>query len=234
MKVNSFFICLIAVASAIIASCKKDKNIEAPLDLGYNYYPTTTGKWVAYDVDSIVYDDFKKTIDTFHFQVKEVIESHFLDNSGRETERIERFHRKSDNEPWQLRDVWSSNRTATSAEKVEEDQRYVKLSFPLKKGRKWNGNAFNSFEEEEYKLENFDQPLKIGTLEFDSTLSVLQVADSNFIEKKFVKEIYAKNIGLIYKKYIHVSDNDGSINGDLESRITTGVKYYYTINSFGN
>ena len=70
-------------------SCKKDSTIV--LDAGYAYFPNKAGHYIIYDVDSIVHNDFKKTVDTFRFQLKEYIESVFYDNSGRPTLRIERY-----------------------------------------------------------------------------------------------------------------------------------------------
>ena len=39
-----------------------------------------------------------------------------------------------------------------------------------------------------------------GTIDSDSTLTVLQVADSSNVQKVYSVEKYAKNIGLVYKE----------------------------------
>ncbi|MGD1844835.1 MAG: hypothetical protein ACFB10_05520 [Salibacteraceae bacterium] len=120
----------------------KDKSGE-PEDLGYDYFPVETGHWVEYKVDSIVYDPFNQSIDTFQFFLREEIAGEFQDLEGRSTLRIERFKRENDTLAWRLIDVWTANRTSTTAERVEENERIVKLSFPVRLNQQWNGNAFN-------------------------------------------------------------------------------------------
>jgi hypothetical protein len=224
---------LLILFSLLFIACKKDQETVS-YDNGYAYFPVTTGSYVVYDVDSIRYDDFKGTIDTFKFELKEVIESEYLDNSDRNTLRIERY-KKFPGQSWVLTDVWSANRNASNAEKVEENVRYVKLSFPITKSKKWNGNAFNSEGEMEYKYSEVHSALTIGSLSFDSTITVQQEADSNLIEKRVKTEIYAKNVGLVSKRYIDVACKDSVINFNLpfDKRITTGVKVTYTIKDFG-
>jgi len=132
----------LVVIVLLFAACKKDKAVET-VDIGYNYFPTEVGRYVVYQVDSISYDDFftPVKIDTAHFQLKEVIESVFTDNEGRASERIERYVRYADTLPWSLRDVWYQTRSTTKAEKVEENVRFIKLTFPTQNNQKWNGNA---------------------------------------------------------------------------------------------
>src|SRR4030067_3558016 len=96
LKTTLFLQGLITV---LIISCKKDVSVNP--DLGYEYFPATVGKYVVYDVDSIVYNDFTGTTDTFKYQIKETIESIFLDNSNRQTLRIERYKKNySDTVPY--------------------------------------------------------------------------------------------------------------------------------------
>ena len=99
----------------ILFSCKKDDTV---VDLGYNYFPESVGTFVIYDVDSFVYNDFTHTIDTFTFQVKEIIESVYKDNANRNTLRLERYYRGDASQDWLLQDVWVANKTVNRAEKV--------------------------------------------------------------------------------------------------------------------
>ena len=86
-------------------------------DLGYNYFPADIGVWVVYDVDSIVYNDFTDSVETYNYQIKEIVESAFIDGEGRETRRLERYIRLTDTLPWSINDVWFANRTASRAAK---------------------------------------------------------------------------------------------------------------------
>jgi hypothetical protein len=217
-----------------LSACKKDKHVET-IDLGYDYFPNEKGSYIIYDVDSIHYNDFTKRIDTIRFELKEIVESVFQDNEGRPTLRIERYKKFSNQTDFKLTDVWVANRNNRNAEKVEENTRYVKLVFPVVKGSKWNGNAFNAEGELEYVYKQVNAAATIGSLQFDSTLTVYQQADSNLIEKKLKYEIYAKHVGMIFKKDEDVESKDSVINVNVpfDKRITTGNKVTYTIKSFG-
>lgn len=227
----------IGVVLLALVACKKEKNTFP--DQGYGYFPDEVGKYVVYDVDSIVYDDFNGSVDTFRFQVKEHIQSMYFDNSSRKTQRIERFKKiynkniSYSNLPWVLSDVWAANRTATTAEKVEENIRYVKLAFTVQQGKKWNGNAQNTATAQDYEYTEVNVPASVASCSFDSTLTVTQLDKENLIEKQYYKEVYAKNVGLVYKQVIDVKSK--VINQQyIMDRISSGLIYTMKVNSFGS
>ena len=185
--------------------CKKDK--LPPSDVGYDYFPNQIGKWVIYDVDSIVYNDFTNEIDSFHFQIKELIESDYVDSEGRVANRLHRYKRIGAGESWSIKDVWSIVKTNKTAERLEENVNYVKLSFPAGVGGSWDGNAANIYDEWMYQYTDYDSQYTLGNLSFDSTLTVLQRDENLGIEKDYYVEVYAKHVGLIYKQSIHLEQD---------------------------
>ena len=210
-------------------SCKKSETIK-PIDLGYSYYPSNVGHWIKYDVDSTYYDGFTHTVRKYHFKLNEEIQSTFLDNQNRPTQRLERYVQMSDTTSWYLRNVWASNLTSTTAEKVEENIRYVKLIFPISESQTWNGNAYNSLGEMDYTYNNTFKPFTVNGITFDSTITVIQNVDSNLIYVKYMIEVYAKNIGLIYKRYEDIQKQP-----DLQiDSIVGGLDYTYRISSYKN
>lgn len=215
------------------ASCKKDSS-PAP-DFGYDYYPVTAGSWIIYDVDSTFYNLFTHQTEFYSFQVKEHIDSILPDNAERAMVRIKRYYRNNSSESWTIGRVWYAVKTKERVERTEENVKFVKLIFPVRKNKTWNGNAMNSEGELTYKFTSVHTPSTIGGSTFDSTATVLQQADSNLIQKKYKTETYAKHVGLIYKEYVDVSVQDTVIDFSkpFEERINTGVKYIYRINSFG-
>ncbi|MDB4104209.1 hypothetical protein N9545_01625 [Salibacteraceae bacterium] len=50
----------------MLGACKRNNQIQE-VDFGYDYLPLYQGAWIEYDVDSIVYDDFNASVDTFSF-----------------------------------------------------------------------------------------------------------------------------------------------------------------------
>ncbi len=205
------------VSICYLTSCSKDtKSSQTNNDIaGYWYFPTDTGHWVIYNVDSISISSAHPA-DTYHYRLKEYIPSTYIDNSGNLTERIERYIWNDSSVTWNISNVWTSNVHTQDAEKVEDNVRYVKLSFPVKVNATWNGNAFNSiYPEWDYTYSNIDQPFSIGSLHFDSTLTVIQVQDSNLVYKHVGIEKYAKGVGMIYKEFRIDSSNSatGAYNG---------------------
>lgn len=213
-KYALFYFILTAALICGLNACKKDKEVTS-VDIGYDYFPTLKGTYIIYQVDSLYYNDFTATIDTFQFQIKEKITDNFLDLSKRPTQRIERFYRKNVSEEWIIKDVWFANRTSSTAEKVEENTRYVKIVFPLKKEAEWNGNRFNNLGEQNYSISKLNEAFSIGSLSFDSIIHIQQAADSNLIEKSLAYEIYAKHVGLVYKRNLQLTDKDSVINYTL-------------------
>mgnify|MGYP001577640639 CR=1 FL=1 len=176
-------------------------------DLGYNYFPADIGVWVVYDVDSIVYNDFTDSVETYNYQIKEIVESAFIDGEGRETRRLERYIRLTDTLPWSINDVWFANRTASRAEKVEENVRFIKLIFPVKNGALWNGNAANTLGNRDYQYVETNVSMAVGGILFDSVLTVLQRDEDLGIVKDYFLEKYAKNAGMVYKVAIHLEQD---------------------------
>lgn len=213
-----FFIIII---SFVYSSCKRDGSIGP--NMGYNYFPDKVGHYVIYNADSIYYDN--EQADTFKFLVKEKIESIFYDNQNRPTLRIERYVKNySSTIPysamsWALKDVWFANRTATRAEKVEENVRFIKLAFPVKKSQTWNGNAQNVIGPWNYSYSFFDLPRTIGGVVYDSVLEVKQKDELTLINKRFYIERYARNVGLVYKQIIDVESQPNGIHPDSTAQL---------------
>ncbi len=237
----------IFIVSVIISSCKRDGSTEP--DLGYNYFPNKVGQYVIYNADSVYYDS--EQADTFKFQIKEKIESIFYDNQNRPTMRIERYVKIYNSTipysamSWTLKDVWMGNKTATTAERVEENVRFIKLAFPVKKSQTWDGNAQNTIGKWNYSYSFFNLPRTIGGIVFDSVLEVKQKDELSLINKKFYIERYAKNVGLVYKQVIDVESQPNGIHPDsvnllaqfyntpILQRIDSGVLYTIYVLEYG-
>jgi hypothetical protein len=189
----------------LIVSCKKD-NPVTPIYYGYNYFPNRVGHYVIYNVDSIVVNQLHaQPIDTFKYQIKEVIDSFFTDGSGRPTQRIVRYKRADSTKAWVIQKVWSGNLTTTTAERTEDNIRFLKLTFPIKLSATWNGNINYTIGDWEYQYTNVNGGFTLGKNYFDSTLTVLQDSNLNLVQHQFYLERYAANVGLIYKDVIDLS-----------------------------
>jgi hypothetical protein len=208
----------------VLNSCKEDETIQVP-PVYFNYVPTNIGNTITYDVDSTYYNEFDSSVAVFHFQIMERIDSTYIDNQGRPTQRIERFKRDSVSGPWYPVSTWNSTLTTARFERVENNMRYVKLGFPISSSTTWNGNAYNTLGYEEYYYDTYHEPFSIATFSFDSVSTVIQVDDNNLIHRKYGEEKYANHVGKIYKEFI---DADKYLTGQYKQ----GIVYKETINSY--
>jgi hypothetical protein len=215
-------------ATYFFTGCRKETLPVSPVSL--NYFPTKTGKWVEYSVDSVYHGENDNLNDDsvyyYHCEIKEVIDSAYVDGTGREIQVIKRYYRRFTQEDWSLINVWTQYLTSNSAYRVENNISLHKLAFPISADITWNGNDANAEDEELYSYEYFHEPGIFNSLEFDSTLSVIQVDEDNYIERIFGNEIYATGVGLIFRQY----DNLGKINGI----VVNGYEIRTTVTAFGN
>ena len=192
----------ISILISLWVSCKKD-NSNTEVNLGYTYFPVRVGEELIYDVDSVYHDPFFGTTSYVHYQIREVVDSVFNDNQGRPTMRIERYRNDSSASfpNWIIYNVWTANRTATTAERFENNIRYVKLIFPVQQGKTWDGNSMNVYDEQDYELTYAHQPEAINSLSFDSVAMVTQINDTayNILFPKYEFEKFATGVGLIHK-----------------------------------
>lgn len=191
----------------IVSSCKKSDYKSA--NMYYSYFPTEIGSWTEYEVREIRHESSIGS-DTNYYYLKEVITEEFIDNQGRVTFRVERYKKDSLNQDYSISDVWYSNLTNTTAEKVEENIRFVKLNFPVSANSIWNGNAYNTEIEWEYEYDSLHMERTYNNLYFDSTIKVDQINNINPIQNQVAFEIYANYVGLIRKSYINIENGDGS------------------------
>ena len=209
----------------LLASCKKD---AAPdVNVGYTYFPDEVGHELIYDVDSTYRDPFFGTTTFIHYQIKEIIDSVFIDNQGRPTMRIERYRNDSSasNPNWIIYNVWTANRTSTTAERFENNIRFIKMIFPVESGKTWDGNSMNVFDEQDYEYTYTAVPEQLNSLSFDSVTMVTQINDTafNILFPKFEFEKFAAGVGLIHR---YNRQLDYTVNGQTGQLDTSRFLLY--------
>ncbi|MDB4104208.1 hypothetical protein N9545_01620 [Salibacteraceae bacterium] len=96
----------------------------------------------------------------------------------------------------------------------ENNIKTVPLVFPPKVGEDWDANAFNIEKPLFYSYDYVDQNEAFGDDVFENTLRVIQVNDTdNFIIKQFAEERFARNVGLVYKKWFDIETQFGIDSG---------------------
>lgn len=235
MKQLKFILSVVGIL-ALFYSCKEDK-ITLPVP-SYNYFPTDYGRFVVYNADSIVHrtDDNNNddSISYYHYQLKDVIDSTFPDLEGKKRQVILRYYKDSITD-WTLRNVWSQLLSSSTAYRYEDNIAYHKLAFPISSSIKWNGNDMNTDVEELYSYQSIHSSSQVSsmsfdsvttTLQFDSTINVLQIDETLFIGRTYGVEIYAENVGLIYKERDELTYNGAQ-------QISSGTEYKLTVMDYG-
>lgn len=234
---RKLFLLLFPILVLFAFGCDKEDPFQP--DFKYGYFPLETGFYAIYDVDSIFYDDFftPTKVDSTSYQIREYIESTFTDLQGREAFRIERYRRDSPAQSWQVKNVWFAVRTATAAERVEDNLRFIKLTFPPRVNERWEGNQFIETKDKlafmdgwEYEYLSIDEPHELNGHFFDSTLTVFQRDRDVLTEWVFAKEMYAKNVGLIFREWKYLKKQDVTVPW---SEARSGFIYRKKIAEFG-
>lgn len=210
---------ILAMSALFVMSCC-DKTPPVPVAYEYSYHPLDIGHTVEYYVDSVIFNPLLPGgRDTVHWQMKEVVESTFIDNLGRTAHRIERYLRADDSAQWFISDIWYAVRTQTTLERVEENLRFVRLIFPPAEGDVWQGNIYipstveNGFYNDwDYEYVQVHAADTVNGFTFDSTLTVLEVDDSSLVDRRYSTATYAKGIGLVFKELQNLVIDDTVIH----------------------
>ena len=202
----------------MLASCKKET--EAPYD-NTNYFPLQVGKYILYDVDSIVHNDFNETSIPYHSQMRYDVVDSFKDNQGRLSYTINVMWRKNTTEPFVPSDVIHVTKTATGLEWVQGNVRLLKMIFPVVEGASWNGNSAVSTLDPQldeylvdkygwnYQYANLKAEYDPGNNPFYNTVTVNEAdqttniaGDTVYADRNYSQAVYAYGTGLIYKERV--------------------------------
>ncbi len=205
-------------ALATLAACKRSTGVyDDPTAEQQRYFPLSIGHSVDYQVDSVAYFQVsgvgivRDSSTTF---VRETVADTLRDNVGNLQYKIERYERKATSEPWAIADIWSAEVNASQAVRTEENLRFLRLVFPMDRRSEWNGNLWldpyrtivvagqniKPFINWNYEVDSIGINRIVGGFAFDDALVVTEVDESNIIEKRFSRSIYAKDVGLVYRE----------------------------------
>lgn len=207
-----------ALILLIFSACNERVILEPdPVDSSQlEYFPLRTGKYIVYQVDSLIYDFVGggTVRDSFRLFVKEVVSDTLRDQTGLLNYTIERYERPDDTSEWVLKSISTAARTGTQAIRTEDNFRFLKLIFPLDRRSEWDGNRWIDQDREieiagermrpfinwNYEVDSIDIQATIGAFTFDSTLFVTEADDKNIIERRLSQVRYAKHIGVVWRE----------------------------------
>jgi hypothetical protein len=206
-----------------IAACTKTQTDDLP-KIGQNYFPLQIGRTLTYDVDSIIYDpqpNKSVKIDTLRWQIREVVRDTFRDNTNLLTYRTELTQRRRGTTTWLIAKTVTEAIANDQILRGEDNLRYIKFPLAFIEKTTWNGHIFNNenakftiadeillpFSKKwTHRIETFQKSEKIGNKTYDDVLTIIgQTTATSLIEKRYMLEKYAKNVGLVYREW-HILD----------------------------
>ncbi len=209
-----FRISILIFALALLAACKTEPD-DFDRDFGYDYYPLEIGQFLTYRMDSTIYDP---TGDSLVSQstsfLKEIVVDSFTDLTGSTVFRIEQYQRAVDSLPWSIKKVVTASVTDNQAQRVEDNLRFIKLTFPVRENVSWDGNVFfdsgtkvtvagetlEMFKSWSYRILQAGQPETIGGDSFPDVVTIQNADSENLIELRQAHEKYARDVGLVYRE----------------------------------
>ena len=216
--------------SVFLISCKKTLSIPVQEEVSsdIDYFGLKKGNYIEYNVVHIIHDDEVDVHDTLKFKIKTLIGDTFTDNQGEKSSKFYRFTWNDINDTWKIKDVWSTRIEGKNAELVEENQRIIKLTFPIKLSTSWNATVLSIINPENYVYSMINKPLNISTYHFDSTLTVMQNKYYTLVDYKHQTETYARKIGMVSKYYKNLK-----IKHFDTLQVKKGEEWFYTLTKFG-
>ena len=217
----NIFLSFILTTSLI--SCSTNCKDCAAAPTGIAYFPLKENAFIEYDVQE---DEFAlgRAPVSRTYQLKELIVEKYTDATGQSIYRIVRFSRANTTQNWQTDSTLTIRLTANQAIRNENSRDFVKMVFPVYEKSFWNGNAYNNGGEDKYELQKVGKLLKINGQTFENTATVVQQNDSTLVGQDKRTEIYAANVGLIYREKITLQFCSSAPNCVGKGQIDYGLR----------
>jgi hypothetical protein len=202
----------------VICSCNKSNPLvtDSPAD----YYPMHVGNYIIYRMDSLKYINVGSQDTLISYHAKEVVDDSITDNLGRLSYRIIRYlSDTTETAAWTPSIAYMVTPLKGSVEVVENNLRFIKLVTPVQDGISWLGNAYIDTKSDDspvpymdgwnYTYANTGLPFDVlaGTIPTTVTVNeaneISGLGDNSYTQTIYSAEIYGKNIGCIYKKFLY-------------------------------
>lgn len=220
--------CLLLVLGLLVASC--DNSTTQPRD-DYAYYPLEVGSYLVYDVRQETYSAGKQEPTVTVWQEKDqVIDRINNEDNNTSSFIIARFTRTKTTDYWTKAKEFRVTRAPDKILTSLDNETFFDLIFPVDRSARWNGNAYNTRDEEQYTYDAINEPFG----EFENTLTVVERMDSSRINKYVGIKKYALNVGLVYDDQISYEycQTDECLASDVR-KIESGVHKSRMVAEYG-
>lgn len=217
---------LSAIMFTLYSCSSKTEQFDAGPPIA-DYLPLVKGKFITYRIDSLVFTNFGRNVETHRYQVKHVIDDTITDNLGRRSFRVFRYTRDSTGTTdWQPTGSYFITPFSDRTELIEDNLRVIKLHIPLTDQYTWKGNKYlpsDAYEPFGYEFSN-DNSMKNWDFTYDTPSSSMSYAGHTYNDIFTVEqedytdnvpitapqlyanktrsvETYQKGIGLVFRDY---------------------------------
>jgi hypothetical protein len=213
----------------ILSACGDDDKIVKLSD--EDYFPLRTGFYQIYSVQKTVYEELESP-QTYSYELRTEVVDSFLNAQNTYTYVIYMSTRQNENSGWQFETSWSARVNPYNAISTEGNVSYVRISFPPSNNSVWDGNSVNSLEADEYVIKNARKPYDLMGTTYPDCIRIVQEDEVNNLFRDQREEVYARNVGLIYKKSVVLNYCDDS-DCFGQGIIVSGEMYEQELKSYG-
>lgn len=199
---------------------------------GMAFFPTEIGRFIEYDVVEEEYTLGKSAL-IRQYQWKEVMAERYTDPAGQPICRIARFRRAADGQRWEADSTITLRLATDHAVRNENGKDYVKMVFPPSEKKVWNGNLYNTGGNDSYELKHVNKPYIVGKTPFERTVTVVQQEDSTLVNQDKRVEVYAADVGLVYRENIQLQFCSSVPSCVGKARIDFGIRRYVRFRNAG-
>jgi len=164
------------------------------------FFSLSVGDYFIYEIEEIQYSAFNPPV-SLEYELRVDVVDSFINSEESTSFVISRSIRPNENDPWIYEDTWSTYFNGQVSIVNEGNIAYAKLQLPLAVGSSWDGNKFNILPEDLYRIESLNEPFSVSPeVTFENCAVINQSDERNllFIDERV--EVYAFNIGLVYKE----------------------------------
>jgi hypothetical protein len=226
----------IIMIAGLIYSCGAEIKKPSTDEQTY-YYPVNIGREYTYTVDTMFWDYVAPadTSDTISYQIREVYDTDYPDNVG---DLVTRVIVKKNGVNWSkeaTQQYFNSSKDITTAERIKNNIRYIMLRFPIAVNDTFNRNQKNNLFPEYWFVSEIGGSYSYNGTSYSPTMTIYRVDEKDSLHIKQHFEVYAHNVGLVYKEHIEVTGKTDFANWwttPVLSRIEKGFKYTWTMTDY--
>jgi hypothetical protein len=221
---------ILSVIISTISSCNNNTTQIDP----YQYMPLKVGHSITYNVHEENYYSGSANPLIKDYQEKDQITNQIDYNKF----LLTRYRRSDANSSWREEKEIILELFPDKLLTTIDNKTYLQMIYPINSSVRWNGNTYNNLDKKQYQYTNFQNHVKVDSLTFNTTLTVIE--DNNFDFStpdilslhKTIRQ-YALGTGVIYEQEnnLEYCQEDDCIGEEI---VEYGTRKTRTIASYTN